>query len=243
MAAPFRLTTCERAGPADRPPYRCMLQRLACQPILRHVHVPRCAASRRCSCTPSVRTAGAASGSCPLPPSTSPGTWYLADGGRLLDDPGGNSQAAYDYDPLGPVPTVGGATMMHGFRPGPADQRRIEARDDVLTFTSDPVTAPLTLFGEVRTTFHASSSAPDTDFVVRLCKVSRDGVSIGLNDGIVRASWRDSYATGTYRPGHRPTPLEPGQVYEFAVSLWSIACTLAPGERLRIQVTSSCHPR
>ncbi|MFF3376701.1 CocE/NonD family hydrolase [Streptomyces sp. NPDC002680] len=170
-------------------------------------------------------------------------TWYLADGGRLLDDPGRDSCATYDYDPLDPVPTVGGATMMHGFRPGPADQRRVDARDDVLTFTSEPLTAPLTLFGEVRATFHASSSAPDTDFVVRLCRVSRDGVSIGLNDGIVRASWRDSYATGTYRPGHRPRPLEPGQVYEFAVSLWNTACTLAPGERLRIQVTSSCHPR
>lgn len=118
-----------------------------------------------------------------LPAPAAHRTWYLADGGRLLDHPGSNSRAAYDYDPLDPVPTVGGATMIHGFRPGPADQRRIEARGDVLTYTSEPLTAPLTLFGEVRATFHASSSAPDTDFVVRLCKVSRDGVSIGLNDG------------------------------------------------------------
>ncbi|WP_217212480.1 CocE/NonD family hydrolase [Streptomyces sp. AC550_RSS872] len=178
-----------------------------------------------------------------LPAPTAHRTWYLADGGRLLDHPGGDSRAAYDYDPLDPVPTVGGATMIHGVRSGPADQRRVEARDDVLTFTSEPLTAPLTLFGEVRATFHASSSAPDTDFVIRLCKVSPDGVSIGLNDGIVRASWRDSYAAGTHRPGHRSTPLEPGRVYEFTVSLWSTACTLAPGERLRVQVTSSCHPR
>ncbi|MER6425987.1 CocE/NonD family hydrolase [Streptomyces sp. NPDC001137] len=168
-------------------------------------------------------------------------TWYLADDSRLLDRPGGNSCAAYDYDPLSPVPTVGGATMIHGFRPGPADERSVEARDDVVTFTSEPLAESLTLFGEVRAVFHASSSAPDTDFVVRLCKVSPDGVSIALNDGIVRASWRDSYATGGYRPGHPPTPLKPGKVYEFTVSLWN--CTLAPGERLRVQVTSSCHPR
>jgi uncharacterized protein len=169
--------------------------------------------------------------------------WHLASGGRLLAQPGEPGSVSYDYDPLDPVPTTGGATMIHGISPGPADQSRVEARDDVLTFTSAPVTEPLTLFGEVTATFFASSSAVDTDFVVRLCTVSADGVSLGLNDGIVRASWRDAYRTGTFEPGHPPSPLEPGQVYEFTVNLWNIACTLAPGERLRVQVTSSCHPR
>jgi uncharacterized protein len=70
----------------------------------------------------------------------------------------------------------------------------------------------------------------DTDFVVRLCRVDADGVSTGIADGIVRASWREAYA-GT------------GRVYEYTLSLWDTALTLGPGERLRVQVTSSCHPR
>jgi uncharacterized protein len=170
-------------------------------------------------------------------------SFFLGTDGQLLDRPGDTGCVGYDYDPLHPVPTRGGATMIHGVAPGPADQADVEARDDVLVFTSEPLSEPLTLFGEVRANFFASSTAVDTDFVVRLCKVSADGVSLGLNDGIVRASWRDSYRSGTFEPGHPPAPLEPGGVYEFTISLWNTACTLSPGERLRVQVTSSSHPR
>jgi putative CocE/NonD family hydrolase len=151
----------------------------------------------------------------------------------------------YDYDPLDPVPTTGGATMHLGADfAGPAEQSAVEARDDVVVFTTEPLAEPLTLFGEVTATLFASSSAADTDFVVRLCRVTADGRSIGLAEGIVRASWRDACeGDGVFRPGAARRPLTPGQVEEFAVNLWATACTFQPGERVRVQVTSSCHPK
>jgi predicted acyl esterase len=80
--------------------------------------------------------------------------------------------------------------------------------------------------------------------VVRLCRVAGNGTSTSIADGIVRASWRESYAdTGSYSPGTAPSPIQPGEVYEYTVSLWDTAFTFAPGERLRVQITSSCHPR
>jgi putative CocE/NonD family hydrolase len=172
-------------------------------------------------------------------------SWFLGSGGSLEDAPGIPGAESYFYDPLDPVPTAGGATMIHGaFPAGPADQRSVEARDDVLTFTTEPFEAPVTIFGDVSATFFAASSAVDTDFVMRLCRVTPDGTSLGLADGIVRASWRESYAhTGLYEPDHAPSPIEPGQAYEYTVSLWQTAYTFAPGERLRVQITSSCHPR
>jgi putative CocE/NonD family hydrolase len=172
-------------------------------------------------------------------------SWFLGNGGSLDDDPNTPGQESYYYDPLDPVPTTGGATMIHGaFPAGPALQQAVEARDDVLTFTTAPFDAPVTIFGDVSATFFAASSAVDTDFVVRLCRVASDGTSLGLADGIIRASWRDSYAgTGLWEPGHVPSPIEPGRTYEYTVSLWQTACTFVPGERLRVQITSSCHPR
>ncbi|MFH5878042.1 CocE/NonD family hydrolase [Arthrobacter sp. NA-172] len=172
-------------------------------------------------------------------------SWYFGCDGALSPEPGPSGAAEYDYDPLDPVPTVGGATMIHGaFPAGPAHQKTIEARDDVIVFTSEAFTESLTLFGEVRASFFASTSAVDTDFVVRLCRVAADGTSLSLADGIVRASWRHSYTgNGRYVPGHEPSLVAPGSVHEYTVSLWQTAYTFAPGERLRVQVTSSCHPR
>ncbi|GAA2124839.1 CocE/NonD family hydrolase [Arthrobacter humicola] len=180
-----------------------------------------------------------------LPAPSRQRSWFLGAGGSLGDVPGAAGQESYAYDPLDPVPTAGGATMIHGSVPaGPAHQQAVEARDDVLTFTTAPFDAPVTIFGEVSATFFAASSAVDTDFVVRLCRVTPDGTSLGLADGIIRASWRDSYAgNGLWEPGHEPSPIAPGKPYEYTVSLWQTAYTFAPGERLRVQITSSCHPR
>ncbi|MDQ0693088.1 CocE/NonD family hydrolase [Arthrobacter sp. W4I7] len=123
-----------------------------------------------------------------LPEPSAQRSWYLGAGGSLDDEPGTTGAADYLYDPLNPVPTVGGATMIHGaFPAGPATQAAVEARDDVLVFTSAPVEEKLTLFGEVRATFFASSSAVDTDFVVRLCKVAENATSPAFADAVIPA--------------------------------------------------------
>jgi putative CocE/NonD family hydrolase len=180
-----------------------------------------------------------------LPESDAQVELFLGPDGSLEKSPGSTGAAAYYYDPSDPVPTTGSATMHLGADlAGPAEQAAVESRDDVLTFTTPPLEEPVTVFGEVSATLFASSSAVDTDFVVRLCRVTPDGRSIGLADGIVRASWRDACSgDGLFRPGRGRKPLIPGQVEEFVISLWSTACTFNAGDRIRIQVTSSCHPR
>jgi len=180
-----------------------------------------------------------------LPEPSRQQAWFLSAGGELLGEAPEDGAVEYAYDPLDPVPTTGGATMLAGaFPAGPARQDAVEARPDVAVFTSRPFEEQTTIFGAVTATLFASSSAVDTDWVVRLCRVSADGVSLGIADGIVRASWRDAYAgTGLFSEGHPPAPIEPGRIYEYTISLWETALTFAPGERLRVQVTSSCHPR
>lgn len=150
----------------------------------------------------------------------------------------------FDDDPRDPVPTVGGATMLVAQQPGPADQRRVEARDDVVCFTSAPLTQPLTLLGRVTAHLRVATSAVDTDFVVRLCVVDAEGVSRSVLDGVSRASWRAATAgDGRFRPGHEAEPVVPGREFDLDVDLWATALTVREGERLRVQVTSSSHPR
>ncbi len=129
------------------------------------------------------------------------------------------------------MPTLGGATLQ--IPAGAYDQRPIESR--CLTYTSAPLPADLTIIGPVHCLLAASSSAPDTDWVVRLTDVSPDGFSRLLCDGILRARYRESAET--------PSLLTPGEVYEFDVDLWATANTFKAGHRLRVAVTSSSFPR
>jgi putative CocE/NonD family hydrolase len=141
----------------------------------------------------------------------------------------------YDYDPMHPVPAHGVRAMRIGGSPvGPADQRRVEERDDVLVYTSDPVDSELELVGGVRLRLFASTSAVDTDFVVKLCDVSPSGISLNLCDGVVRGRWRLDEPT--------PTMLEPGEVYEFDIDMGPLAHAFLPGHPHRLQVTSSAFP-
>jgi putative CocE/NonD family hydrolase len=172
--------------------------------------------------------------------------WHLRSGGRLLREPGGagDEPTAYNYDPEDPAPTVGGPILMAPIhRAGPRDQRVVEARPDVLVYTSEPLEGPYTVLGSVYVTLFAASSAPDTDFVARLVDVHPDGRAMGVADGIVRASARESYpAPGAVRPV-APSQIEPGEVYEYTIDLWATGITFLPGHRLRVEITSSSHPR
>jgi putative CocE/NonD family hydrolase len=180
-----------------------------------------------------------------------PGTaftpWHLRTGGALsLDPPGGDEQAdRYDYDPADPVPTIGGVnsvlTMTQGaetpVRPGPIDQRPLEARDDVLVYTSEKLHSDLVAIGPVEMVLYAASSAKDTDFVVRLCDVYPDGRSIFLTEGIIRARYRNSHE------GDSTELLEPGEVAEYRIRCYPMANRFKKGHRVRLDVTSSSFPR
>ncbi|MGC8488153.1 MAG: CocE/NonD family hydrolase [Clostridia bacterium] len=148
----------------------------------------------------------------------------------------------YSYDPKHPVPTRGGALLLAGrFRPGPVDQTSVEARPDVLCYTSEPLRAPLTVIGPVSVTLSCSTSAPDTDFVARLVDVHPDGMAYTLTDGILRLSAR---AVDWDRPNEgQLQPVIPHHVYTVTIDLWATANTFAAGHRIRLDVTSSSFPR
>jgi putative CocE/NonD family hydrolase len=89
--------------------------------------------------------------------------------------------------------------------------------------------------GPVRAVLWASSSAPDTDFMAKLVVVKADGAACNLVDGVIRTRFRDGFETEAL--------MEPGRPYRLALDLWATSYLLAPGDRLRIDVTSSNYPR
>jgi hypothetical protein len=158
------------------------------------------------------------------------------------------SVETYVYDPRNPVASIGGNTLYSPPLPpgspgpqvadfmataGPRDQRCVEGR--CLTYSTDPLHEDLTVVGQIGVVLYASSSAPDTDFVAKLCDVFPDGRSILVTDGILRARYR--------RGRSRPRLIEPGKVYKFEIDLWSTAWLFPEAHRIRLAITSSCFPR
>jgi putative CocE/NonD family hydrolase len=173
------------------------------------------------------------------PPGAAPTPLYLREGGLLsAGAPGDERPEGFEYDPAHPVPTHGGALLMSPEYPsGPYDQRQIEERPDVLVFTSQPLERDTEVTGPITVELWAASSAPDTDFVARLCDVHPDGRSFNLTDGIIRARYRDRSS------GAEPSLIEPGRPYCYEIDLWSTSNVFKAGHRIRLQVTSSNFPR
>lgn len=115
------------------------------------------------------------------------------------------------------------------------DQRRAEARPDVLLFTTDVLKEPLEVTGRVTAKVFVSSDCPDTDFTVKLTDVYPDGRSMLVTDGVLRARYRESFEKEAF--------LEPGRVYELTVDLWSTSLVFNAGHRVRVAVSSSNSPR
>jgi hypothetical protein len=169
--------------------------------------------------------------------------FHSPDGGRAgtLDTiaPEDESPTVYHYDPADPVVTLG-ANGSHESISGliannPVDHRSKEVRQDVLVFTSDVLTSDLTVVGPVEAVLHASSSAPDTDFTVTLLEVWPDGPALNVTEGLVRARFRESI----WEP---PTLINPGQIYEFKVTLLPASIKFRRGNRIRVHVSSSSWP-
>lgn len=160
---------------------------------------------------------------------TGPSVGSLNGGGLSFDRPDApEAPDSFTYDPRQPVPSLIVYPQL-----GPKDHRPVE--DRVLTYTSAVLEADLVVAGPVTAVLHAASSAPDTDWVVRLCDVWPDGRSMSVCDGILRARYRESLTQATL--------LTPDEVYEFRVDLWSTAQVFKAGHRLRVHVTSSDFPR
>ncbi len=170
--------------------------------------------------------------------------WFLHSGGRgnslngdgwLSPEPAADEPAdIFVYNPLDPVPSVGGHSRCFADQApmGPHDQRGVEARNDVLVYTSEALDAPLEVTGHVRARLFAASSASTTDFTVKLVDVHPDGRAINLCESIYRINERT-------RPGH---PLGRGEVCELSFEVGVTANVFRPGHRVRVEVSSSNFP-
>ncbi len=143
----------------------------------------------------------------------------------------------FTYDPLKPVPTIGGPLCCDGghLAPGPRDQRSVEDRNDVLIYSTPPLEHDLEVTGPVKLELFASSSAVDTDFTAKLVDVFPDGSAININEGILRGRYRDSQEI--------PALLIPGKVYPLNIDLWATSNVFRVGHRIRLEVSSSNFPR
>ena len=168
--------------------------------------------------------------------------YYLSSGGHANSSrgdgqlstrtPGGVAIDTFKYDPANPVPTLGGNVCCAAIVPtGPWDQRSAEQRDDVLVFTTDELKEPLEVTGPITMKLYAATSARDTDWTAKLVDVAPDGFARNVQDGVVRARYRDANKTATL--------LEPGHVYEYTIDMWATSNTFLAGHRIRLEVSSS----
>lgn len=174
--------------------------------------------------------------------------WYLGSTGAANSRDGNGtlsrrvSQSAasdtYRYDPNDPVPSRGGPICCTG-NPnepqGPADQKDVEIRKDVLVYTTEALTSDLWIAGALKAKLIVSSDAKDTDLVARLVHVWPDGRATSIQEGALRLRYRDGFTN--------PALLAPGVPVHATVDMRSIAYRIPKGHRLRLDVTSSSFPR
>ena len=153
-----------------------------------------------------------------------------AGDGALTSDSPTPAQDSYTYDPNNPVPTLWSPQLFTL----PADQAPLAKRRDILVYQTEPLTAPLEVTGYPEVILHAASSAPDTDFFVKLIDVAPDGSNRDIASGMVRARYRDGL--------DKPNPITPGVVVEYRLQLRPTSNEFQVGHRIRVDITSSDFP-
>ena len=168
--------------------------------------------------------------------STKGANGIAGDGVLSMTGPKTERRDEFDYDPLNPVPTIGGRLCCgQALPPGPADQRPNESRSDVLIFSTPPLSQDIEVTGFVSLELFASTSAVDSDFTALLADVAPDGYARFLTDGIVRARYRDSTK--------QASAVRPGEVNKYAIDMWATGNVFKAGHRIRLYVSSSNFPR
>jgi putative CocE/NonD family hydrolase len=182
------------------------------------------------------------------PAGAQPMTFYLSSGGRanslhgdgVLDttEAPGDKPDSFVYDPMSPVPSYGGNVCCTGnaVTGGAFDQRNMEARDDILVYTSAPLTEAFEASGPIEPTLYVSSDVKDTDITIKLIDVLPDGTAYNLDETIQRLRYREGYD----KP---PVWMESGKVYEVKLQPMNTSNYFPAGHRVRIEISSSNFPR
>jgi len=162
-------------------------------------------------------------------------SWFLQSRGGLAPSvpasPGGGPTTAdsFRYDPADPTPSVGGPLLMSNVA-GQRDNRALEARSDVLVYSSAPLHTDVEVVGPVTATVYARASRAHFDIFARLCVVEPSGRSLNVCDGLARVT-----------PGR--FPVDADGVQAVAVELWPTAYRFRSGHRIRLQISGGAHPR
>ena len=164
------------------------------------------------------------------PPGTGERRLWLAAGGRLQDAPAdaGSGADGYRYDPARPTPSLGGPLLLA--RRPVVDNAPLEARPDVLTYTTAALPHAVEAIGVARVELHVRASAPHVDLFARICDVDGAGVSRNVCDALERIA------------PDRLAPEADG-TWRVAFALWPMGHRFAAGHRIRLQVSSGAHPR
>jgi len=163
------------------------------------------------------------------PPASDSQHWYLQPDGVLAGTPPPLSEPErFTYNPADPTPSLGGPVGSQG--QARVDNRMLEARPDVITFTSAALAADLEVLGAPTVDLYVASNREHTDFFARLCEVNPAGQSVNICDGLLRLA-----------PGEPPA--DSGGIRRVRFELWPIAHRFAARSRLRLQVSSGAHPR
>jgi putative CocE/NonD family hydrolase len=177
------------------------------------------------------------------PPASSPFDFYLHSNGKAntrfgdgwLDGVAAANEPpdTYVYDPLDPVPSVGGSTTLVG-PAGIQNQADVEERSDVLVYTSGLLHLPLAIAGSVSLELFAATSGVDTDFTAKLVDVEPTGFCVNACEGIARVGVELAKATST---------MTTGATVQVSIRLNDIAYQFNVGHRVRVEISSSNFPR
>lgn len=162
----------------------------------------------------------------------------VGNGKLALKKPGKQSPAdSFTYDPMDPVPSLGGNVCCTGnaVQGGAYDQQEQEKREDILVYTTEPLEEGVEVSGFIETLLYVSSDAKDTDFTVKLVDVHPDGKAYNLDETIQRVRYREGYDKEVF--------MEDGKVYELKLTPMSTSNYFKKGHRIRIEVSSSNFPR
>ncbi len=182
------------------------------------------------------------------PAGARPMKFYLSSGGKAntlngdgaltAQPPAADLPDRFTYDPMNPVPSYGGNVCCTGnaVQGGAFDQRKMEEREDILVYTTEPLKEGIELSGPIDLSLYVSSDAKDTDFTVKIIDVYPDGRAFNLDETIQRMRYRDGY--------DKPLAwMKKDNVYKFAFQPMNTSNYFEAGHRIRIEISSSNFPR
>ncbi len=181
------------------------------------------------------------------PRGAQPMTFYLSSNGRAnsrngdgkltLQPPARNRPDNFTYDPMKPVPSLGGnvCCQANALTGGSMDQQKLEDRPDILVYSSEPLTEGLEVSGPIEVVVYVSSDRKDTDITVKLVDVYPDGRAYNLDETIQRLRYRDGY--------DKPVLMEPGKTYKVTLQPMTTSNYFDVGHRIRVEISSSSFPR